>query len=142
MPELLFELGCEELPAFSVQRAFEQLRDEVCQRLDEAGVAIGESQAMGTPRRLIVVVDGVGERQPDATKESRGPALKAAYDESGAPTKALEGFCRGQGVDPGEVESRDDYVWVTKTVVGKPTKELLSELLPAAVLALTFDKTM
>lgn len=142
MPELLFELGCEELPASSVGRAFKQLEQEISNRLDSAGLAHGASLSMGTPRRLIVQVLDVADRQPDSEKTQRGPSLSSAYDESGSPTKALQGFCRGQGVDPSEVEKKDDYVWVTKKVIGLPASEVLSEVLPAAVRALTFDKTM
>ncbi|MCH8979578.1 MAG: glycine--tRNA ligase subunit beta, partial [Armatimonadetes bacterium] len=64
------------------------------------------------------------------------------FDDDGAPTKALQGFCRGQGVDPGDVERRGEHVWVTKTVIGRQTGELLAEILPSAVGALNFEKTM
>jgi glycyl-tRNA synthetase beta chain len=142
MPELLFELGCEELPASSVRRAYTQLADEVVARLDEAGLPHGKPTAMGTPRRLILSLPDVAERQPDSVKEVKGPALKAAFDAEGKPTKALEGFCNSQGVSPSKIERRDDYVWVTKKVEGKPAADVLAEVLPAAVRALTFDKTM
>jgi glycyl-tRNA synthetase beta chain len=142
MPELLFELGCEELPASAVRRAYEQLRQEIVVRLGEAMVGHGGSDALGTPRRLIVRVEDVAERQPDLTKEMRGPALKAAFGPDGAPTPALLGFCRGQGVDPEHVRRDGDYVWVDKHVPGRPSGEVLAEVLPAAVRALVFDKTM
>jgi glycyl-tRNA synthetase beta chain len=142
MPELLFELGCEELPASSVRRAYVQLADEVCRRLDEAGLGHGQAVSLGTPRRLILSVPDVVERQPDSVKEIKGPALKAAFDSEGNPTKALEGFCNSQGVSPAKVERRDEYVWVTKKVEGKPAIDVLAEVLPAAVRALVFDKTM
>ena len=142
MPELLFELGCEELPASSVRRAYTQLGQEVVGRLEGAGLSHGSATVMGTPRRLILAVADVSDHQPDSVKEQRGPAVSAAFDSAGKPTKALEGFCKGQGVTPAQVERRDDYVWVTKKVAGRPTPELLAEILPAAVRALDFDKTM
>ncbi len=142
MPELLFELGCEELPAGAVRNAYTQLAQEITARLDEAGLGHGEPTAIGTPRRLIVSVPGVAERLADGVKESKGPSLKAAYDADGKPTKALEGFCNGQGVAVTQVEKRDDYVWVTKKVEGRGAVEVLGEVLPAAVRALTFPKTM
>src|SRR4051794_21511233 len=98
MPELLLEVGCEELPPSFVRRAFEELSANIMSRLDEAGIAHGAATSMGTPRRLIVQVLDVIERQPDVQKDQRGPALTAAFDASGNPTKALEGFCRSQGV--------------------------------------------
>lgn len=142
MPDLLFELGCEELPASQVARAFEQLKSEVCGRLQAQEVGHGEAVTMGTPRRLILSVSDVDGRQPDMTKESRGPAVAAAFDAAGNPTKALEGFCRGQGVEPGQVETRGEHVWVVKSVEGRKTEELLPSILTEAVGALTFDKTM
>ncbi len=142
MPHLLFELGCEELPATFVRRAYEQLEQEIRTRLDEAGLSYGGSRSMGTPRRLIVGIEDVQDRQPDSEKEMRGPAIGNAFDASGAPTKALEGFCRGQGVTVESVRKEGDYVWVTKKMVGQPTLELLKTILPASVRALTFDKTM
>jgi glycyl-tRNA synthetase beta chain len=142
MPELLLELGCEELPASFVRKAYIDLQELVEQRLSEAGIPYHRPhQPIGTPRRLIISLD-IEPRQPDQTKEMRGPALKAAYDASGNPTPALQGFCRGQGVELTEVRSEGEYVWVTKTIVGRPTSELLQEVLPDAIRAMSFDKSM
>lgn len=142
MPDLLFELGVEEFPATFVKKAFSDLEAAIVSRLDEAGIGHGASESFGTPRRMIVNVRDVIERQPDSVKESRGPSLSAAFDASGNPTKALEGFCRGQGVEVSSVRKDGEYVWVTKTLIGRPTIEILSELLPSAVKSLNFDKSM
>jgi len=142
MPELLLEVGCEELPASFVRRAFEELQANILTRLQEAGISHGAATSMGTPRRLIVQVLDIIERQPDVQKDQRGPALSAAFDANGQATKALEGFCRSQGVSLENVRKEGDYVWITKTVVGKPTIEVLSELLPESIRAITFDKGM
>ncbi len=142
MPELLLELGMEELPASFVERAFGQLRDEICRRLTEAHLTHGETAALGTPRRLLICVQNVAAQQPDRTEENRGPALKSAYDADGYPTKALEGFCRGQGVSTDSLRKDDMYVWATKHIAGRPASEVLAEILPASIRALTFDKSM
>lgn len=142
MPELLLEVGCEELPASFVPKVQGDLQREIENRLQEANLTFGTVQSFGTPRRLIIAVQDLGDRQPDETKEVRGPALKAAYDADGNPTKALEGFCRGQGVDPATARKEGDYVYISKEIIGKPTAELLQTLLPEAIRALTFDKTM
>lgn len=142
MPELLLELGCEELPATAVRRAYTDLLNGLTTLLQESGVLVGSGSALGTPRRLIVAFPDLLDRQPDVTKEQRGPALKAAFDDDGNPTKALLGFCRSQGVDVADLRKDEQYVWVTKTVAGLPTAELLSELLPKAIRGLNFDKTM
>jgi glycyl-tRNA synthetase beta chain len=143
MPELLFELGCEELPASFVRKAYQELAHNIEAGLAEAEVPFTRgAEPIGTPRRLIVHFQDVAERQPDRSKEVRGPALKAAYDADGNPTKALEGFCRGQGVDVTAVRREGEHVWVTKNLPGAPTAQLLAEILPKAVKSLTFDKAM
>lgn len=142
MPELLLELGTEELPASFVRKAYTDLREGLGSVLAEAGVLQGEGIAYGTPRRLIVSFPNLLDRQPDSTKEQRGPALQAAYDAEGNPSKALLGFCRSQGIDPSELRKDDQYVWVTKTIVGRPTAEILAEVLPKAIRGLSFEKSM
>jgi glycyl-tRNA synthetase beta chain len=142
MADLVFELGCEELPATAVRRACEQLQTGVEERLREAGLEFASSRTMGTPRRLILGIEGLPERQADSEKRQRGPALKSAYDAAGQPTGALLGFCKGQGIDVADLEKEGDYVWVTKKIAGRATSELLAEIIPSSVRALTFDKTM
>lgn len=142
MPELLFELGCEELPASFVRRAYEQLEAEIVRRVGDAGLGIDASKSLGTPRRLIVHVDGLPNRQPDRQTVQRGPVIKAAFDDAGAPTQALLGFCRSQDVAPEDVRREGEHVWVDKVVAGRPTREILAEVLPESVRALSFEKAM
>lgn len=142
MPELLFELGCEELPATSVESAYSQLAQEVKSRLAREQVELGEVIAWGTPRRLILCIRDVAERQPDQVKSQRGPALKSAFDETGAPTRALLGFCQGQGVEPDQLVQEGDYVWAKLELKGRNTEAILAESLPDAVRSLNFDKSM
>ncbi len=142
MPELLIELGTEELPATAVRKAYLDLQSNLTAALREAGVLEGESVALGTPRRQIIAFPHVAARQDDQVKEQRGPSLQAAYDASGNPSKALEGFCRSQGVEPGDLRNDGQYVWATKTIPGRDTSELLSEIVPKAIRSLTFAKTM
>ena len=141
MPELLLEVGCEELPATFVRKAVADLAERLAARLAELGVAGGTPVAMGTPRRLIVSIPDVPQRQADAVRAARGPALAAAYKE-GTPTPALLGFLRGQGMAPEAARDDGTYVWVDKPVPGRPTEELLREEIPAAIRALSFEKSM
>ncbi len=142
MPELLLEVGCEELPASFVEKAYTDLRVSLTQELLKAGILNGEGISLGTPRRLIVSFPNLDHRQEDSTKEQRGPALKAAYDVDGVPTPALLGFCRSQGISPDALRKDDQYVWFTKAMVGRATGELLAEILPQAIRSLNFDKSM
>lgn len=143
MPELLLELGCEEFPASFVRKALADLAANIDQALTEAEVPFTRTdEPIGTPRRLIVRYTEVAPRQPDRTKDMRGPGVKAAFDADGKPTKALEGFCRGQGVDVASVRTEGEYVWVTKTIEGRDTCDLLAEILPKSIISLNFDKSM
>ncbi|MBC8064445.1 MAG: glycine--tRNA ligase subunit beta, partial [Chlorobia bacterium] len=144
MPELLLELGCEELPATFVEKANHDLRDKLVELLEAANVLQPgfKSTIYGTPRRLIVSISGLVEKQPNEQKEMRGPALQAAFDKDGNPTKALEGFCRSNGVEVSSVRRDEKYVWIDKSVLGLPTGEVLQGAIPQAIRALTFEKTM
>lgn len=142
MPDFLFELGCEELPAGSVQKATRELQHAIERKLNEAGVAFKSREPMFTPRRMIVGLTEVDAVQPDQTKTQRGPALSAAFDSDGKPTKALEGFCRGQQVDVSELLNEGDYVWVRKLMKGRKTADLLADLLPSILGEVQFPKTM
>jgi len=141
MPELLLEVGCEELPATFVRKAYTDLAQKLAARLAELGLEGGEPVAMGTPRRLIVSIPDVPARQEDAVKPTRGPGVKAAYKD-GAPTGALLGFLRGQGAELADVRDDGQYVWIDKKIPGRATEELLREEFPAAIRALTFEKSM
>lgn len=142
--EFLFELGCEELPAAFVEKAVRDLAESFTSRLREAfpDKPVPDPQTGATPRRLIVAFTGLPQRQEDSTKEVRGPALAAAFDDAGNPKPPLLGFCRSQGADVSTVEKRDGYAWVTKQINGKATEEILAEIIPAAVLGLSFEKSM
>ena len=97
--DLLFEIGVEELPAGYVPPALDQLEAGARAALAELRLTHGEITTLGTPRRLALQVAGIADRQPDADDEVMGPAVKAAFDADGKPTKALLGFCQGRGVD-------------------------------------------
>lgn len=144
MPEMLLEVGCEELPATFVRKAYQDLQQLVWGKLEAAGLTspASTSVSLGTPRRLIVQVTDVAARQEDRTEEVRGPGLKAAFDAEGNPTPALLGFCKKNDADPTTVRRDDQYVWVTKQIVGRSAQEILSEVLPAAIRGLSFEKSM
>ena len=144
--DLLFEIGVEELPAGYVPPALEQLERGVRAGLQDLRLAFGDVVTYGTPRRLAVLVAGVGERQRDHEEEAMGPAAKVAWDAAGQPTKALLGFCAGKGVDVSAVRRvetpKGEYVAVTVKHVGKPAAEVLPALLGALAPRIQFPKTM
>lgn len=143
MPELLLELGCEELPANFVEKAAHDLKGHVGRRLAERGIAFREGQGpFMTPRRLIVHWEDVAAEQPGKTEEKRGPSEQAAFDAGGNPAGPLLGFCKSMGVESSQVRREGGYTWVSKSIPGRPTLEVLAEVLPEAIRALTFEKSM
>ena len=93
---LLLEIGTEELPAAPLQAAIAKLADQAAQALEEQRLEHGDIQALATPRRIILKVEGLAEASEAPCLSFRGPSVKIAYDEQGAPTKAAQGFARGQ----------------------------------------------
>lgn len=95
---VLFELGCEELPPKSLKTLRDALQAETVKGLNEAGLNFASVEAYAAPRRLALKIVDVDAAQADTQKRFDGPAVQAAYDAEGKPTKALEGFMRGQGI--------------------------------------------
>jgi glycyl-tRNA synthetase len=143
---LVFEIGTEELPPGEVSRSARALRETLVDKLGATRLAHGTVEVHATPRRLVALVADVAPREPDAERFVRGPRVSAAFDDSGAPTKAAQGFARGQGVDVSALErvSVDgvEHVGVTKTDVGRGAVEVLSGVLGEIVAELRADKNM
>lgn len=145
--DLLLEIGSEELPPNDVRSGIEQLERFLPELLREQGLGYDKIEITGTPRRLVASVRNLEGRQPDREREVRGPAVRAAYGDDGQPTRALEGFCRGQGISTGSVEHRKDekgveYVYARRHEPGLATTKVLTELLPGLISGLKFPKTM
>lgn len=144
--ELFLEIGCEEIPAGFIPRATADMKAIITKELALARLSFTEIKTLATPRRLVLVVEGIPSVQPDADITATGPSIKAAYDASGKPTKAAEGFARGQGVDVALLQTittdKGEYLFSSKHVKGKPSFELLAEILPSLVANIPFKKSM
>jgi glycyl-tRNA synthetase beta chain len=144
--ELFLEIGCEEIPAGFIPRATAEMEAIITKELALARLSFSEIKTLATPRRLALVVKGIPAVQPDAELTATGPSVKAAYDASGKPTKAAEGFARGQGVNVADLTTittdKGEYLFACKQEIGRPTYELLTEILPALVTNIPFRKSM
>jgi glycyl-tRNA synthetase len=142
----LLEIGSEELPAADLSEALAQLRELAPAMLDEARLDYRSLRVLGTPRRLVVHVQGLAPHQRAEERIMRGPPVRAAYDADGNPTKAAEGFARGQGVPVEALERREmdggEYVVAVVRDEGRPSAAVLSEKLPELIASLRFGKSM
>lgn len=146
MADLLFEIGCEEIPARFIGAAMDNLAGLAKAELSAQGIAYGEIKAYATPRRLAVLVANVAEIQADRTEVALGPPVSSAYDANGNPSKAAEGFAKSQGVEVCQLERIDTEkgarLGISRHVPGKPTLEALAAILPKITLAIPWPKSM
>ncbi|MGY6771484.1 glycine--tRNA ligase subunit beta [Gallibacterium sp. ZY190522] len=142
----LAEIGTEELPPKALKKLAVAFKDNVEQELTQAGLAFDAVEWFASPRRLAVKVLGLAEAQPSKEVEKRGPAVTAAFDAEGKPTKAAEGWARGCGisVDQAERLTTDKGEWLVHRAVieGQPTKNLLLGIISNALAKLPIPKTM
>lgn len=144
--DFLVELGTEELPPKALKPLSDALTAGITQGLTDAGIGFGEVESFAAPRRLAVRVRNLADAQPDKSVEKRGPAVKAAFDDAGNPTRALTGFATSLGVTPDQLDTleTDKGAWVVFRTVenGRPTVELMPELVEQALAGLPIPKRM
>jgi glycyl-tRNA synthetase beta chain len=146
MEELLLEIGTEEIPAGFIPQALMDLESLAKKELEASRIDFNGIKTLGTPRRLVLVIESVSEKQRDEETKKIGPSKQSAFDEKGNPTKAAIGFAKSQSVP---VESltmiqteKGEYVCAVKKESGRPTSEILSTLLPKWILSIPFQKSM
>jgi len=139
---LLLEIGTEEVPAHVMPGILSQLKENAAKTFDELRIEYKNIKTLGTPRRSALLVEGLAEQQADLSKENRGPAVNIAFDADGNPTKAAQGFARGQGVKPEELVTKDGYVYAMVHEKGGQTVDLLGETLKGLVDGLNFPNNM
>jgi glycyl-tRNA synthetase beta chain len=145
MATFLLEVGTEELPASFVDEALEQWRSRIPQSLAEHSLFTEAVEGYGTPRRLAVLIKNLPVQQPDQEEDIKGPPAQAAFKD-GKPTKAAEGFARSRNVGLEELEIRTTekgaFVFARRKIAGRPTVEILTELVPQWILGLEGKRFM
>jgi glycyl-tRNA synthetase beta chain len=142
--DLLIEIGTEEIPAGYLPPALAQLRELAEKELSGLRLAHGKVASFATPRRLVLLVAAVADRQQESVRQVMGPARSVAFGPDGKPTRAAEGFARGQGV---EVDSltvvatpKGEYVAAVRREQSLPASRILPEALARLVTSLHFPK--
>lgn len=142
----LAEIGTEELPPKALKKLATAFAENVENELNQAGLSFGKVEWFAAPRRLAVKVLGLATAQPSKEIEKRGPAVSAAFDADGKPTKAAEGWARGCGISVGQAErlATDKGEWLVHRAVieGQPTKNLLVDIISRSLANLPIPKMM
>nr|WP_212755977.1 glycine--tRNA ligase [Flexivirga aerilata] len=143
---LAVEIGVEELPPHVVDQAIDFVRTALTEKLDGSRLTHGAIEVTGTPRRIVAVVADVAPHEPDAETLRKGPKVAAAYDESGALTKAAQGFARGQQVDVSSLVRADfdgaEHVAVRVTEQGRDVLTVTGQIVAEVIESLRADKNM
>ncbi|HUU42314.1 MAG TPA: glycine--tRNA ligase subunit beta, partial [Planctomycetota bacterium] len=146
MSDLLLEIGTEEIPAGYLAPAASALAEAVRGALADARLEAGEARTLYTPRRITLFLTDVPDAQTDHAELVQGPSKKIAFDVEGNPTRAAQGFARGQGVDVADLRVEDTpngpYVFAERRTKGRPTRDVLAEVLPLLIAKLPFPKSM
>ncbi len=143
---LYLEIGSEEIPAGYIEPALAAMAAQMTRFLDEHRIAHGEPFTTGTPRRLVLHIPDVAPAQEACTIEVVGPPRQVGFDTEGRPTKAAEGFAKGQGVRVEDIQFKQtpkgEYLCILKEEAGRPTRELLERMLPDFIAHIPFPKSM
>jgi glycyl-tRNA synthetase beta chain len=145
--ELVFEIGCEEIPAGMLARAEDELRTNLTKLLTAENLIEGVTvETFGGPRRLTAWVRGLVPKQADVTNEVTGPPKSVAYDHEGFPTRAALSFAEKQGMRVEDVHiiqtPKGDYLAAKQVKRGRTAEEILREILPRAIHDLTWPRSM
>ena len=142
----LVEIGTEELPPKALKTLATSFADNVEAELNQAGLSFDKIEWFAAPRRLAVKVLNLATQQPSKEIEKRGPAVSAAFDAEGKPTKAAEGWARGCGITVEQAKriATDKGEWLVHRakIKGQPTKNLLNDIVANALAKLPIPKPM
>ena len=144
--DLLIELGTEELPPKALKKLSQSFGDSIQKQLKEAKLNFASAELFATPRRLAIKITALDEQQADQAVEKLGPAVAAAYDKEGNPSKAAQGFARSNGVDFADLEQVDTpkgpRLAFKSVLQGQATPTLIPAMIDTALSALPIPKRM
>lgn len=146
MSDVILEVGTEEIPAIYIENALRDLRQLAQNDLEEARIKYKEIKVYGTPRRLVLFISCISEKQEDIFQKIKGPAYSIAYDNDLKPNKPAVKFAQGQGISVKDLiveeTEKGKYVFAIKSEKGKSSIELLVKIFPRIINNLNFPKSM
>src|SRR5210317_1753623 len=144
--DCLIEIGTEELPPRALQSLAQNFAGQVEQALDKNKLAPARVEVFATPRRLAMLLRDLPLQQAEQLVEKRGPALDAAFDEDGNPSRAALGFARSCGVDIDQLERREtakgSWLYFCASQPGSSLRDLLPQIVTDALAGLPIPRRM
>jgi glycyl-tRNA synthetase beta chain len=144
--EYLLEVRSEEIPARMLEPGLRELATRVFEELMARGLGPREVETGFTPRRLVLILSGLPEREPDREEQVMGPPVRAAFGADGAPTPALLGFAKRTGLEPDQLArvktDKGEYLAATRKIEGRATRDVLAEIVPRVLTGISWAKTM
>lgn len=142
----VLEIGTEELPHGDIEDAIQQLEEKVPAALESLRLDFEGLNVLATPRRLVVQIEKLADRQKDLEQTVKGPPQERAYDEDGKPTRAAEGFASSKGVSVEDLEIHEidggKYVVAVEKKTGLPSHEVLPAAIPEIIQSIRFGQSM
>jgi len=146
MNNVVLEIGTEEIPAQYMENALKDLNRLAKKYLEESSINYKEIKVYGTPRRLILFIFHIKDKQEDIFQKIKGPAYSIAYNKDSQPQKPALKFAQSQGVNVVDLIVEDTkkgkYIFASKSIIGQPTIELLSQIFPKIIKGMQFPKSM
>lgn len=143
---LLLELGTEELPPKALRKLAESLHENFVKHLNIEGLNFSQSKWYATPRRLALIINDLDVKQADREIEVKGPAVKAAFDADGNPTKAAQGWANANGIKVEDAQrlktDKGEWLYIKSTKQGTQTKSLITDMFAKSLAALPIPKLM
>ena len=146
MNSVILEIGTEEIPAQYMENTLKDLNRLVQKHLEDARINYKEIKVYGTPRRLILFIFHINEKQEDIFQKIKGPAHSIAYNKDSLPQKPALMFAQSQEVNVEDLIVEDtekgQYVFALKSKIGQPTIDILSQIFPKIIMSMQFPKSM
>lgn len=143
---LLLELGTEELPPKALRNLAQSLHDSFVKQLNEQGLQFSSSKWYATPRRLALFIERLADKQEDKEIEIKGPAIKAAFDADGNPTKAALGWAASNGIDIKDAQTLETpkgaWLYIKTVKAGQATVNVIPEMFKTALKSLPIPRLM
>jgi glycyl-tRNA synthetase beta chain len=144
--EYLLEVRSEEIPARMLEPGVRELATRVFEELMARGLGPSEVETGYSPRRLVLILNGVPDREPDREEQVLGPPVSAAFAPDGSPKPALAGFAKKVGLEPDQISrvktDKGEYLAAVKKTEGRPSKDVLAEIVPRILAGISWAKTM